>query len=60
MIDALVACSRDDDPFIRKETALALAFWFGTAEENQRAEAALLSLAQDDGRGTPISIQEGD
>lgn len=59
-IDSLVACSRDDDPFIRKEAALALAFWFGTAEENQKAEAALAALAQDDGHGTTISIREGD
>lgn len=59
-IDSLVACSRDDDPFLRKEAALALSFWFGTAEENQKAEAALVTLAQDDGHGTTISIREGD
>lgn len=59
-IDALAACARDDDPFIRKETALALAFWFGTPEENARAEATLSALAQDDGHGVTIAVQEGD
>ena len=59
-IDSLVACSRDEAPVIRKEAALALSFWFGTPEENQKAEAALVALAQDDGHGTTISIREGD
>ena len=41
-IDGLVACSRADDPFLRKEAALALSFWFGTPDENKRAESTLV------------------
>jgi len=59
-IDALVACSQADDPFLRKETALALSFWLGTPEENKRAETTLLALARDDGHGTVIQITKDD
>jgi hypothetical protein len=59
-IDGLTACAAADDPFLRKQTAHALSFWFGTDEENQRAETALLALAHDDGHGKAIEITKDD
>ncbi|MFO0809081.1 MAG: hypothetical protein U0746_10690 [Gemmataceae bacterium] len=59
-IAALLACSEADDPFLRKQTALALGFWDATAEENKQIDAALMRLARDDGHGTSIEVQKGD
>jgi hypothetical protein len=59
-IDGLTACAAADDPFLRKQTAHALSFWFGTDEENQRAETTLLALAHDDGHGKAIEITKDD
>jgi hypothetical protein len=59
-IDGLTACGAADDPFLRKQTAHALSFWFGTDEENKRAETTLLALAHDDGHGKTIEITKDD
>lgn len=47
----LARCAADDNPRLRKLTAVALRFWEGTPEENARIENALVTLAKDDGRG---------
>jgi hypothetical protein len=60
VVDALIACASAEDPFLRKQTAHALTFWSGSDEENRRVEAALVKLAQDDGHGTSIRIDERD
>jgi hypothetical protein len=60
VIRPLVACARDDDPFLRKLVALALGFWEGDAAENALAETTLLQLSRDDGHGQTIKIEEGD
>jgi hypothetical protein len=59
-IDGLTACAAADDPFLRKQTAHALSFWFGTDEENKRAETTLLALAHDDGHGKAIELTKDD
>jgi len=59
-IDGLTACAAADDPFLRKQTAHALSFWFGTDAENKRAETTLLALAHDDGHGKAIEITKDD
>ena len=59
-IDGLISCASADDPFLREQTAHALSFWFGTADENRRAEAALLVLARDDGHGTTVDTTKDD
>jgi hypothetical protein len=41
----------DPDAFLRQLTALALSFWEGTPQENERIEELLLRLAHDDGHG---------
>jgi hypothetical protein len=41
----------DPDAFLRQLTALALSFWLGTPQENERVEELLLRLAHDDGHG---------
>ena len=41
----------DPDGFLRQLTALALSFWPGTSQENERIEELLLRLAHDDGHG---------
>lgn len=46
-----VAAASDPDPFLRQLTALALSFWEGTPQENERIEEVLLRLAHDDGHG---------
>lgn len=60
VIATLAECAQSDDPFLRRETALALTFWEGTPEENKQAEATLVKLARDAGRGTTIEIGEDD
>jgi hypothetical protein len=60
MVAALLDCADADDPFLRRQTALALTFWHGTADENRRIEAALARLARDDGHGTPVEVEEKD
>ena len=49
----------DSDAFLRQLTALALSFWEGTPQENERIEEILLRLAHDDGHGEDI-IQSAD
>ncbi len=44
----------DADAFLRQLTALALSFWEGTPQENERIEDILLRLAHDDGHGEDI------
>lgn len=58
VIAALAKCAVADDPFLRKQAALALAFWKGSAAENEQAEQTLARLIRDDGRGTTIEISE--
>ncbi|MBX7105489.1 MAG: hypothetical protein K1X57_15495 [Gemmataceae bacterium] len=59
-IAGLAQCADADDPFLRKQAALALGFWKGSAVENLTAEKALLKLARDDGRGNTIEITDKD
>ncbi len=44
-------CAKADNPELRKMAALALMYWEGDAEENERMEQTLLQLAHDDGFG---------
>lgn len=60
VIDALAECATSDDPFLRKQVALALSFWDGDESETRLAEETLLRLTRDDGRGTAIEIGEKD
>jgi hypothetical protein len=45
------AAATDPDSFLRQLTALALSFWEGTPQENERIEELLLRLAHDNGHG---------
>jgi hypothetical protein len=60
VIAALAKCAANDDPFVRKQAALALAFWNGTDAENKLAEDTLMRLTRDDGRGKSIEIMKED
>jgi hypothetical protein len=60
VVAALTEGANADDPFLRQQVALALTFWGGTPAEDRQAEAALLKLARDDGRGTAIKVGEKD
>jgi len=60
VIETLAECAKSDDPFVRKQVALALSFWEGDPAENELAEKALLRLTRDDGRGTAVEIGERD
>ncbi|MFL5330201.1 MAG: hypothetical protein ACJ8C4_14970 [Gemmataceae bacterium] len=60
VIAALAKCAASNDPFVRKEAALALSFWEGSAEENILANEALMRLTRDDGHGTVIEITKED
>lgn len=51
-VDRVIAtCAADDNPFLRKLSALVATFWSGTAAENARIEKALLRLCDDPGKG---------
>jgi HEAT repeat protein len=60
VIAALAKCAANGDPFVRKQAALALAFWNGTDDENKLAEETLIRLTRDDGRGKSIEIMKED
>lgn len=60
IIDALVACARSDDIFLREMSALALSFWPGSARESALAEQTLIQLTQDGGFGQRVAIGEND
>jgi hypothetical protein len=62
VLPCLVACAAEDDPFLRQAAALASNFWQGTPQEEADLEAALVTLAHDDGRGQEIldRRREGD
>ena len=60
VIAALAKCATADDPFLRKEAALALSFWEGSAEENTLADEALMRLTRDDGHGKVIEVTKED
>lgn len=60
VVAALAKCSSNDDPFVRKQAALALAFWHGSSDEMKLAEETLLKLTRDDGRGKSIEIMKDD
>jgi hypothetical protein len=50
--DALIACAGDREFFaVREMSALAMNFWWGTADEDARMERALVELTHDDGAG---------
>jgi hypothetical protein len=51
----LARCARSDDPYLRKEVALALAFWEGPGSEE-----TLDDLTADDGHGQDNSSSEDD
>ena len=53
--ETLVVCADADDRFLRELTAMAFSFWDGP-----KAEATLLKLANDTGRGTLIRVEEND
>ncbi len=53
--ETLVALTNSDDPFMRELVAMAFNFWDGP-----QAEATLLRLSQDTGRGTLIRVEEID
>jgi hypothetical protein len=59
-VEALLAASEADDPFLRKLSAHALTFWDGAPAEKQRIEDALVRLAHDDGHGTSVEIGKDD
>jgi hypothetical protein len=60
VIDALAACARSDDIFLREMAALALSFWPGSARESALAEQTLIQLTQDGGFGQRVAIGEND
>lgn len=60
VIDALAACARSEDSFLREMVALALSFWKGSPRESQLAEETLIRLTQDSGFGRRIEIGEND
>jgi hypothetical protein len=60
VIAALAKSAAAEDPFLRKQAALALAFWSGSAAENELAEQTLVKLTRDDGRGIPLEITDKD
>ena len=53
--ETLVACHKAEDRFLRTLIAMAFNFWDGDA-----AEATLLTLANDAGRGTLVRVAEDD
>lgn len=60
VVPALVKAAGSDDPYLRKQAALALTFWIGAPGDNLRAEQALLKLTRDDGHGRSIEVTERD
>ncbi|GIW80072.1 MAG: hypothetical protein KatS3mg105_1879 [Gemmatales bacterium] len=48
---ALETAAHADDPALRKLAALALTFWQGNKDENERMENVLVELTRDDGHG---------
>lgn len=60
VITALAKGATADDPFLRKQSALALSFWPGNKDENLIAEESLMRLTRDDGHGQAIEITEKD
>jgi hypothetical protein len=60
VIGAIARCAEADDPFLRKQSALALSFWKGTPAENETADTTLLRLTRDDGHGRSVEITEKD
>jgi hypothetical protein len=53
--ETLAICADADDRFLRELVAMSFNFWDGP-----QAEATLLKLAQDTGRGTLIRVEEND
>jgi hypothetical protein len=53
--NVLAGCARSNDPFLRAQVALALAYW-----EGGHSEETLDELSSDDGRGAPPERQELD
>lgn len=53
--ESLVRLAEDEDTFMRELVAMAFNFWDGP-----EAEATLLKLARDNGRGTLIRVEETD
>jgi hypothetical protein len=60
VVAALAKAATNDDPFVRKQAALALAFWNGDQDENRLADQTLMRLTRDDGRGKSIEITDKD
>lgn len=60
VINALSKCAEADDPFLRKQAALALSFWNGALIENDQADNTLMRLTRDDGHGKSIEITDKD
>jgi hypothetical protein len=48
---ALVRCADNDEPSLRYHAAFTMTFWVGSGTEEEEVRAALLRLADDDGRG---------
>ncbi len=49
-----IEAASDPDAFLRQLTALALSFWEGTPQENERIEEVLLRLTHDNGHGEDL------
>lgn len=60
VVPTLVKCAAANDPFLRKEAALALSFWSGNAHDDALAEEALMRLTRDGGQGPRIEITDRD
>lgn len=60
VVPALVKCAASQDPYLRKQAALALTFWTGPPDDIVRAEQALLKLTRDDGHGRSVEVTERD
>jgi hypothetical protein len=58
VINTLIECANDEDPFIRKLAAMASNYWYGTDKENAELEAALVRLSRDDGHGHDLIEQQ--
>jgi len=60
VVPALVKSAASDDPYLRKQSALALTFWTGPPDDVVRGEQALLKLTRDDGHGRSVEVTERD
>jgi hypothetical protein len=60
VVPTLAKCATAEDPFLRKQAALALSFWSGNPQYDAMAEEALMRLTRDSGQGPRIEITDRD